>query len=131
VLAGVLGVLKRWDWRQRPTWVTYVPSRSRARLVEGLAGRIAEVGKLPLHPVVRRTLDNPPQSEMENSAYQCRNAWGAFAIDDAGLPQPGVLDGPVLLVDDVARSGWTLTVVGAALRAAGAPSVLPLVLERR
>jgi ATP-dependent DNA helicase RecQ len=38
------------------------------------------------------------------------------------------LDGPVLLVDDIADSRWTLTVAARALRHAGAPSVLPLVL---
>ena len=36
--------------------------------------------------------------------------------------------GPVLLVDDVADSRWTLTVAGRALRQAGATAVLPLVL---
>ena len=34
----------------------------------------------------------------------------------------------MLLVDDVAASRWTLTVGAAALRAAGAPQVLPFVL---
>jgi ATP-dependent DNA helicase RecQ len=34
----------------------------------------------------------------------------------------------ILLVDDVCDSGWTLTVVAAALRGAGAGAVLPLVL---
>ena len=81
--------------------------------------------------MLRRVLDNPAQAGMENSAHQCRNAWGAFEVDEPALPRPGVLDGPVLVVDDLARSGWTLTVVGAALRAAGATAVLPLVLERR
>ena len=36
--------------------------------------------------------------------------------------------GPVLLVDDVTDSRWTLTVAARALRRAGAPAVLPLVL---
>ena len=39
------------------------------------------------------------------------------------------LDGaPVLLVDDLADSRWTLTVAGRELRRAGAPAVLPFVL---
>ena len=33
--------------------------------------------------------------------------------------------GPVLLVDDLVVSGWTLTVAGVALREAGATAVLP------
>jgi ATP-dependent DNA helicase RecQ len=34
--------------------------------------------------------------------------------------------GPVLLVDDVISSGWTMTVAAMLLRRAGAPAVLPL-----
>jgi ATP-dependent DNA helicase RecQ len=40
-------------------------------------------------------------------------------------------EGPVLLVDDVARTGWTLTVAAALLRDGGAGPVLPLVGHRR
>ena len=41
-----------------------------------------------------------------------------------------VPDGPALLVDDTVQSGLTLTVVAAALRRAGCPAVLPLVLAQ-
>ncbi|RQX21174.1 hypothetical protein DDE19_00260, partial [Micromonospora ureilytica] len=37
-------------------------------------------------------------------------------------------DGPVLLVDDLIDSGWTMTLVTRALRRAGATGVLPLAL---
>jgi ATP-dependent DNA helicase RecQ len=40
------------------------------------------------------------------------------------------IPGPVLLVDDVADSRWTLTVCAGLLREAGAPGVLPLVLAQ-
>lgn len=36
--------------------------------------------------------------------------------------------GPVLLVDDVTDTGWTLTMAARVLRAAGAPQVLPFAL---
>jgi ATP-dependent DNA helicase RecQ len=39
-----------------------------------------------------------------------------------------MLDGPVLLVDDLVDSGWTMTLAGRVLRQAGAPAVLPLAL---
>jgi ATP-dependent DNA helicase RecQ len=123
VFEGVVAALSRWDWAQRPAWLTFVPSRARPTLVGELAGRIAAVGRLPLHPVVTRVrADAPPQARQANSIQQCSNVTGAFAV--AG-PVP---HGPVLLVDDLRRSGWTLTVVGAALRAAGAGPVLPFVL---
>ncbi len=36
--------------------------------------------------------------------------------------------GPVLLVDDLVATGWTLTLAARALRTAGAGAVLPLTL---
>jgi len=39
-----------------------------------------------------------------------------------------VPSGPVLLVDDVVDSGWTLTVVAALLRQAGSGPVWPVAL---
>lgn len=61
---------------------------------------------------------------MENSAQQLRNVYGAFELTDASPP------GPVLLVDDIVDSGWTLTVVGAKLREAGSGLVYPFVLAK-
>lgn len=46
----------------------------------------------------------------------------------AGIEIP---TGPVLLVDDLADSRWTLTVAGRELRRAGAGAVLPFVLALR
>ena len=42
--------------------------------------------------------------------------------------QLGALTGPVLLVDDLVDSRWTMTVAGALVRTAGAPAVLPFAL---
>src|SRR5918994_621736 len=125
LLEAVVRVLGRWDWSERPTWVTFVPSRRHPKLVQDLAERIAAVGRLPLHQVLERTRDDPPQLEMANSAHQCRNVHGAFTVTG---PVPA---GGVLLVDDTADSKWTITVVGARLRQAGAGPVYPLVLLRR
>jgi ATP-dependent DNA helicase RecQ len=125
LVQGMVGVLARWEWATRPSWVTFVPSRSHPRLVESLAARIAELGRLPLHAVLERTRDAAPQAAMSNSTHQCRNVHGALAVVQAGETVP---PGAVLLVDDVASSRWTLTTAGAALRQAGAGPVLPLVL---
>ena len=38
------------------------------------------------------------------------------------------LNAPVLLVDDLVDSGWTMSLAGRALRRAGAEGVLPLAL---
>jgi ATP-dependent DNA helicase RecQ len=125
LLDAVVRVLGRWDWPERPAWVTFVPSRRHPKLVEDLARRIAEAGRLPLHLVLERTREAPPQLEMANSAHQCRNVHGAFTLTGP-IPRGGVL-----LVDDTADSKWTLTIVGALLRHAGAGAVHPLVLLRR
>jgi ATP-dependent DNA helicase RecQ len=125
VVDAVVRVLSRWDWPQRPAWVTFVPSRRHPKLVQDLAERIAEVGRLPLHNVLERIREAPPQLEMANSAHQCRNVHGAFTLTGP-IPHGGVL-----LVDDTADSKWTLTTVGALLRHAGAHAVHPLVLLRR
>jgi ATP-dependent DNA helicase RecQ len=63
-----------------------------------------------------------------NSAQRVRALHDAFIVPPhlaAELPQ---LTGPVLLVDDLTDSGWTLSLAGRALRRAGAPGVLPLAL---
>ncbi len=123
-LADVVG---KWHIDRRPTWVTFVPSTRAPSLVSSLAGRLAQRLDLPVHAVFSKTRDTAPQSEMENSTQQYENIAGAFEIDiessDGSIP-----DGPVLLVDDLADSRWTLAVTGARLRKAGSGPVLPLVL---
>lgn len=114
------------DWKPEPspTWVTCVPSRSHPNLVPDSAQRLAEGLGLPFHQVAHKVLDNRPQKEMENSAQQFRNVVEAFSIVG------DVSQGPVLLVDDIIDSGWTLTVIGVMLRQAGCEAVFPFVLAR-
>ena len=76
LVAGVAAALKAWPWQQRPEWVTWIPSRSRPLLVEGLARRLAELGKLELVDAVRRrNVAAPPQTQMENSAARRPTSW--------------------------------------------------------
>ena len=124
LVAAAVNRIRGWSPQPRPAWVTFVPSSRKPALVAGFARRLAEALGLPLVDAVVRTREAPPQAEMENSAQQLRNAHGAFAL--TGL----VRDGPVLLVDDVHDSRWTLTVVGALLRAAGAGPVHPFTLAQ-
>lgn len=116
--------LVRDHWRPAPSpqWVTCVPSHNHPTLVPDFARRLATALKLPYAAVVIKVKDNAPQKEQQNTVHQCHNLDGAFALR-GNLP-----DGPVLLVDDVVDSGWTLTIVAALLRRAGAVSVWPLAL---
>lgn len=107
---------------ERPTWVTCVPSRKHPELVPRFAEQLAEALGLAFRPIVAKVRDTEQQKTMENSAQQVRNIWGAFSVRG---PVPCE---PVLLVDDVVDSRWTLTVVGSLLRKAGVPSVTPFAL---
>ena len=49
----------------------------------------------------------------------------------SGLPEGSLPAGPILLVDDVYSSGWTMTVAASLLGELGATTVYPLVLHRR
>ncbi|MYF87260.1 MAG: hypothetical protein F4178_13175 [Rhodospirillaceae bacterium] len=86
------------------------------------AARLARALDLPFEETVVKLRDNEEQKAQHNSYRQCRNLDGVFAIE--GTVRPG----PVLLVDDVADSGWTLTVISVLLRRAGSGPVWPLAL---
>jgi ATP-dependent DNA helicase RecQ len=108
-----------------PGWVTAVPSRRNPELVPGFAERLADRLGLPYRSALVKVRDTPPQKEMQNSVQQARNALEAFAAIE-----PEVSGEPVLLVDDMVDSRWTLTVCGSALRDAGSGPVYPVVLAQ-
>jgi ATP-dependent DNA helicase RecQ len=130
LVRGVAAVLKAWDWPERPTWVTWIPSRTRPALLSGLADALAHLGKLELVEAVQRVQASAaPQAKMENSVTQAANVLDAFQFGATdGSPVPA---GPGMVLDDSLRSGWTMTVVADGLREAGAEAILPFVLWRR
>ncbi|MBI2708126.1 MAG: RecQ family ATP-dependent DNA helicase [Actinobacteria bacterium] len=131
LITGIVAMLKRWPWPQRPAWITWVPSRRREPLLRAVAERLAALGRLEVAPALVRVRDAPPQSSTQNGPHRLANVWGALAVDDSSLPSPDRLAAPVLLLDDVYDTGWTMTVAAARLRDAGVPAVLPLALARR
>ncbi|MFF5053629.1 DEAD/DEAH box helicase [Micromonospora sp. NPDC000663] len=133
VAAAVVEVLKAWahgddPWPHRPVAVVAVGSRRRPRLVGSLAERIAAVGRLPLLGEVVPDGPGGPGGPRGNSAQRVRALHDAFTVPTDLADALAGLDGPVLLVDDLVDSGWTMTMVTRALRRAGAPDVLPLAL---
>ena len=127
VVDGVIAVLTRWrgQWAQRPVAVVPVPSRRHPRLVDDLADRIASVGRLPVIDAL--TVDGPPPPADVASGPRVEALLaGMRVLDGVRLPEGG----PILLVDDTYRSGWTVTVAASLLRGAGAEAVLPLVVHR-
>jgi ATP-dependent DNA helicase RecQ len=126
VVDGVVNVLSRWKgtWSARPVAVVPVPSRRHPVRVHDLAARIAAVGTLPLLDVLG--VEGPPPPDDSASKPRVEHLLATLSV----LPGAVLPDGPLLLVDDTYRSGWTMTVAAALLREAGATAVLPLVVHQ-
>ena len=116
-------LVREWQQVPRPAWVTAVPSHRRPHLVPDFASRLAQALELRFQSVLERKETRPEQKTMENSDKQARNVIGSLAVD-----RRQVLQGPVLLVDDMVDSRWTFTVVAWELRRRGSGEVWPLAL---
>ena len=117
------GLVARWSPRPGPEWVTCIPSRRHRALVPDFAARLAASLRLPFRCVLEKTEDRPEQEAMANGVQQVRNLDGAFSVRPGRLPA-----GPVLLLDDVVDSRWTMTVAAWLLRSHGSGPVWPLAL---
>lgn len=111
-------------WGMRPAWVTAVPSMRHPTLVPDFARRLAKVLNLPYRPTLAKTENTPQQKLMETSAYQVQNLMRSVMVDGDVLPEP------VLLVDDIVDSRWTLTYCAALLEAEGCQAVFPFALAQ-
>jgi ATP-dependent DNA helicase RecQ len=129
LVTAVVKVLAAWTWDDRPAAVVSIPSRSRPELVASLAGRIAEIGRLPyLGALGHAEPGQDASGRQSNSAQRLHAVWNKFTVPGPVSVAVAGLAGPVLLVDDLIETGWTLTVAAMRLRAAGAPGVLPFAL---
>jgi ATP-dependent DNA helicase RecQ len=108
--------------------VVAVPSRGRPALVASVAAGLAEMGRLPLLGSLELAHGGPTGEPGGNSAFRLAGVWERLVVGPELAARLAALDGPVLLVDDLVSSRWTLTVAGRALRQAGAPGVLPFAL---
>jgi len=117
-------LIERWSPEPAPTWATCIPSRRHPDLVPDLARRIAAAVGIPFEPVLVRTEDRPEQKTMANSTHQARNVDGSLEVRGEVRPEP------VLLVDDMVDSRWTLVVGAWLLRSNGSGEVWPLALAQ-
>jgi ATP-dependent DNA helicase RecQ len=101
-----------------------MPSRRRPQLIRSLAEHLATVGKLPLIDALE--VAGPPPPTDVASAARATALLGSMRVAD-GVRLPS---GPVLLVDDTYRTGWTATVAASLITEAGATTVLPLVIHK-
>jgi ATP-dependent DNA helicase RecQ len=149
-------IRNKWKPDPAPQWVTAIPSQRHSELVRDFASRLAAELGLPFMPALgRRSASLPAQKEMQNGSMQLRNVLGAFEVlDVAGRSSPnadetgrspGFLQrlaqgfrsapprlppAPVLLVDDMVDSGWTLTWASVLLQHHGSGPVYPFALAK-
>jgi len=125
LVAACVKMIKEWNPQPSPTWVTCVPSLRHPELVPNFAQRLAAALGLPFHMVIVKTDERPEQKTMANSTQQARNIDGSLALNGQPIPP-----GPVLLVDDMVDSRWTLTVSAWLLRKSGSGVVWPMALSQ-
>jgi ATP-dependent DNA helicase RecQ len=124
VAASATLIRDRWRPDPFPQWLTCVPSKRKPLLVSDFARRLAALLDIPFLPVIEKARENEPQKRMENSAQQVRNVLKAFLVER------DILAAPVILVDDVIDSGWTMTMTAALLRMSNSGSVFPFALAK-
>ena len=101
-----------------------VESERRGTLVDDLAaGLVRYLGVPEVGRFVLADPEVPPGKGAINSAHRIAAVDRRFA-----LRSDDVSGRRLLLVDDLVVTGWTLTMAATQLRAAGAASVLPVVL---
>jgi ATP-dependent DNA helicase RecQ len=124
VVASANLIRERWEPEPFPEWVTAIPSRRHPGLVYDFASRLARVLGIRFVAALVRTTEAPEQKLMANSSMQARNVYGTLKTIERVPP------GPVLLIDDIIDSGWTLTLAGWLLRTRGSGVVHPFTLAR-
>ncbi|MCX4789877.1 MULTISPECIES: RecQ family ATP-dependent DNA helicase [unclassified Streptomyces] len=117
------------DAAPRPVGVVTIASHSKPRLIQSLGRGIAEAGRMPLLGSVTYAPEaDGVRVSQTNSAQRVRALHEALVVEPELADALATADGPVLLVDDLSDTGWTLAVAARLLRRAGAQGVFPLVL---
>lgn len=124
VNAATQMIKEAWQPDPFPGWVTAIPSNRHPTLVPDFAARLAQKLGIPFLPLLHRSGEAPEQKTMQNNTMQARNVIGTLVVDRS-IPET-----PVLLVDDIIDSGWTLTMAGYLLRSNGSGLVYPFTLAQ-
>src|SRR5690625_5178840 len=105
-----------------------MPSRGRPKRIGAGAEQLSARRRLPCLGTLDLVDGGPTGEAGGNSAFRLAGVWQRFTVGPQLGEQMAELHGPVLLVDDLVDSRWTLTVAARELRLAGADAVLPLAL---
>jgi ATP-dependent DNA helicase RecQ len=125
VFQACVKVLAGWQWAERPVAVVEVPSVTRPRLTHSLATKLSEIGRLEFLGTLESAGPPPRQA---NSAQRLADLWRRLSLPGEVADRVAATTGPILLVDDVIDTGWTMTLATRLLRQAGAKGVLPFAL---
>jgi len=150
----------KWKPGPPPQLVTAVPSQRHEELVRDFAQRLAMKLGVPFVATLKKRRKAEPQKVMQNSPMQLRNVLDAFEIIEPRYsfaasesrpatgnvhsflkqlaehlstslaPAPDLPPVPMLLVDDMVDSGWTLTLAAVLLRQHGSGPVYPFALAK-
>jgi ATP-dependent DNA helicase RecQ len=117
-------ITETWKPKPFPVWMTAIPSRRHPELVSKFAERLSARLGIPFSSILVRIQDALPQKAMQNGSMQARNVLNTLEI------RGDIPNTPVLLVDDILDSGWTLTMAGYLLREHGSSNVYPFTLAQ-
>lgn len=124
LVTACVKMIQEWNPQPGPAWVTCVPSLRHPDLLPNFALRLATALGLPFNTVLAKSDNRPQQKMMANSTQQARNVDGSLVPNGQPVPHS-----PVLLVDDMVDSRWTLTVSAWLLRKSGSGEVWPMALS--
>ena len=126
ILAGMVKTLTRWrsSWGPRPVAIVPIASHTHGRFTRSIAEHLSEIGKMPIVDAIGVS------GQMPSSDVPSAGQVTARLANVALRPGIEVPHGPILLLDALYRTGWTMTVAAALLREAGATAVLPLVVHQ-
>ncbi len=126
IIDAAVESIHEWVLNNNVTHVCCIPSLRKKQLVPNMAKNIAEQLKLPFIDCIKKAKENEPQKKMITTFSQKENIDGVFKVIKGSVPE----DSKFLLIDDIVDSRWTITVVGALLRNAGANKVFPFCLGK-
>ncbi len=123
LVSAAVKMIQRWKPEPFPQWVTCIPSLNNINLVPDYAKRLAIALGIPFRPCLIKIRQTPQQKLMQNSCQQLKNIIDAFQVR-----KDLIMSGPVLLIDDIVDSRWTLTYAAYLLRSNGSGKVFPMTL---
>lgn len=115
-------IVNSWDIENKVIWVTSIPSLRKPELVKNFAKRVAKKLGIPYIEAIIKIEETEEQKNMKNSYQQAKNIIKSFQVVKV------IKEEPVLLIDDMVDSKWTLTICGGMLRKEGSGKVYPFAI---